>query len=190
MMALIQGGGGAAVTFWDVLAALSLLGILILLAIELPRIRREATSHRLEGLRLANDVLQNEEFLNWQDIVLGVWRDGGEKYPVAIEKQIRGVLSRLNYLAKLVHLGYVDKPLLFYIFLSHLQPLEQALSNFERRQNSHIPELRDRYPKGYDLLKEMAAFSPQDFEETSERHLVDYLSWPPLKRLGPGSDKP
>jgi hypothetical protein len=189
MMALMQSEVGVAVTFWDVLAALSLLGILVMLAIELPKIRREMASRQVEGLRLANEVLQSDEFLNCQDMILRVWRDGGEKYPVAIEGQIRGVFSRLNYLAKLVQLGYVEAPLLFYMFLGNLQSLEKALSDFEARQNSHIPEMRDLYPKGYALLKEAGAFSPQSFEEASERQLVDYLNWPPLKRLGPGEDK-
>lgn len=157
--------------FWMILNAIATLGILLLLFVELPQIRRASALHEIEGLKLAIDRMQNPEFKSGVDIVLRVWHDGGGKYPAMIDGQIQEVLSGLDYIAKLVEIGCVNKMVLFYLFFDRLQTLEQAFNDFEGRHNSRIPEYQVLYPKGYELLKEIISFSPEMLGASQQKAL-------------------
>ena len=75
----------------------------------------------------------------------------------------------MDFVAKLVELGYVDKELLFYLFAFDLQPIERAITNFEHRKNSEIPAIKSNFPNGYALLKEASEVASEKSKEVFYR---------------------
>jgi hypothetical protein len=81
----------------------------------------------------------------------------GDEFPEGIHAFIVDALARIDFVAKLIELDYVDKDLLLYIFANQFVRINIAMTNFDHRKNSRIPDLRASFPKGFALLKEASS---------------------------------
>lgn len=169
MWTILQETFSKADVFWSALGAIATLGAFIFLLIELPKIRRESATYKVEGLKVAKEHLHSNEFRSWYENIRTAWHAGGNDYPSEVEGDIVSALYKLDYVARLIKLGYIDKALLFYEFADDLYSLERFLTNFDHRQNSQIPNVRARYPDGYALLKEAATASRQETKNAFAR---------------------
>jgi len=157
-------------TFWSAIEALATLGALVLLMREIPKIKREISSHKIEGLKFAREVLQSSDFENSFKVIKKIWKDGGSKYPSSIDSHIVEAFSRLDLVATLVEEKYIDENLLLYEFGPDLYLLERFITNFEHREDTQIHGVRATYPKAYDLLKSASRYSQKRLNDTSQRH--------------------
>lgn len=98
-----------------------------------------------------------------------MWKTGGNEYPDGVTAYLRDVLATIDFVAKLIELDYLDKDLLLYLFANDLMKLERAITNFDQRDNSEIPGIRARFPRGFALLKEASKASSEETKETFER---------------------
>jgi hypothetical protein len=144
---------------WEAIQALATLGALLFIVLELPKLKREIALHKVEGLKYATEQLQAPDFQNWSDLVLDRWKAGGDDFPSEIAGEIAAIFGRLDFVAKLIQLGFVDKSLFLYIFSANLYSLERAIANFEHRKDSQIPNIRAPHPAAYSLLKDAAKAS-------------------------------
>jgi hypothetical protein len=160
-------------TFWTAIEALATAGTLLIALVilfrELPKFRKEAAARKVEGLRYAREQLEAQDFHDWSEIIVDFWKTGGDEYPEAIEGYLVYALSRLDFVAKLIELDYVDEDLLFYLVADNLWPIERALTNFGSRKHSRIPNLRASFPGGYALLKEASKASSEERRKALER---------------------
>jgi len=170
MLQLLKTTVSDAGTFWTAVEALATLGALILLLRELPKIKREVSAHKVEGLRFAREVLQSPEFAAAYEVIRDVWKGGGDKYPKQIDGFIVSAFAKLDLVATLIEEGYVDKRLLLYEFGNDLYLLERFTTNFEHREGTKIPGVRATFYKAYDLLKAAADYSQRETEEAFRRH--------------------
>ena len=159
-----------AAAFWAALEALATLGALLLLLRELPKIKREASSHKVEGLKFAREVLQSREFVAAYDVIRSVWKSGGDDYPTEIDGFIVDAFAKLDLVATLAREGYVDKRLLLYEFGNDLYMLERFITNFEYSTDTKIPGVRGTFPRAYDLLKDAAKYSQKETDDAFKRH--------------------
>jgi hypothetical protein len=144
---------------WEAIQALATLGALVFIILELPKLRREIALHKVEGLKYASEQLQAADFQMWSDLVVNRWKAGGDEYPTEIAGEIAAIFGRLDFVAKLIELGFVDKGLLLYVFSNDLYNLERAITNLEHRRDSQIPSVRAPHPAAYTLLKDAAKAS-------------------------------
>ncbi len=163
-----------AATFWSAIEALATLGALIFLLKELPKIKREITTHKVEGVKFARKVLQSKEFVSAFKVIKKVWKSGGDKYPTGIDGYIVNAFGDLDMVATLVEANYIDKAMLFYEFGHDLFLLERFITRFEHFEDTLIPGIRATYPKAYELLKSATEYSRKRRSEISQRH-EEYL---------------
>ena len=102
-----------------------------------------------------------------------MWKTGGNEYPDGVTAYLRDVLATIDFVAKLIELDYLDKDLLLYLFANDLMKLERAITNFDQRDNSRIPELRAKFPRGFALLNEASIVSDDEELEIFEKLFVD-----------------
>jgi hypothetical protein len=157
----------SAEAFWTAVAGTSALLALIFLVLEVPKLRAEIALHKVEGFKYASEQLLADDFRAWLEAVTNRWKQGGDDFPQDVYGEVTALLGRLDFIAKLVEVGFVDKSLLLYVFHDDLTSLEAVVRNVESRNNSKIPGIRASYPAGYSLLKEGAsqarAFSRKAF---------------------------
>lgn len=150
-------------TFWAAIEALATVGTLIvglvILIRELPKFRKELAARKVEGIRFVEEQLLAKDFQEWSEIIIDAWKLGGDDYPQEIERYITYALARIDFVAKLVDVGYVDKDLLFYSFSYYLWRIDRPITNFEKKNNNNIPSIKAGFPMGYALLKEASLFS-------------------------------
>ena len=169
MIELLNATTTDAATFWAAVEAIATLGALLVLIIELPKIKREASKHKVEGLKFAREVLQSPEFGGAYQVIRDVWKGGGDDYPSVIDGFLITVLSKLDLVATLAKEGYVDKRLLLYEFGDDLYMLERFITNFEYRKDTKIAGFRATCPRAYDLLKEAARYSLKESQGAFRR---------------------
>ena len=130
-----------------------------ILLVEMPKIKRESASKKVESVEYALDHLGIGGFIgqDYQDIITA-WQSRSTKYPQFYQEDLVSLFYRLDYIGLLIKLGYVDKNLLFYEEADTLYNLERAITNLEHRENSQIPSLKKSFPRGYKLLKKAARY--------------------------------
>lgn len=160
-------------TFWAALEALATAGALIVALVilfrELPKLRNELAARKVEGINFVTEQLTARDFRESVKLIKAIWKKGNNEYSQSADRCVVSALSRLDFVAKLIELDYVDKKLFFYLFADDLYPLERALTNFAQRENSRITENRATFPYGYELLKESAKFSHEATKKRQER---------------------
>jgi len=169
MIELLKATFANAASFWAAVEALATLGALLVLVIELPKIKHEASRHKVEGLRFAKEVLQSAEFAGAYQVIRDVWKGGGDDYPSVIDGFLVTVFSKLDLVATLAEEGYVDKGLLLYEFGDDLYLLERFITNFEYRKDTKIAGFRASFPTAYSLLKEATRYSVKESREAFRR---------------------
>jgi hypothetical protein len=155
--------------FWAAIEALATIGALILVLWQLPKVKRELSSHKVEGLRFAREVLQSAEFAAAFEVIRDKWKDGGSEYPKEADGFIATAFSRLDLLAKLISEGYIDQRLLLYEFGDDLYLLERFATSFEHREDSKMPAIKGKFPGAYGLLKDAARYSRRETDGAFRR---------------------
>jgi len=169
MIELLRNTVKDASVFWAAIEALATLGALFLLIKELPKIKREVSAHKVEGLKFAREVITSAEFVAAYDIIRDAWKGRGEEYPSQIDDFIVTAFAKLDLVATLIDEGYVDKRLLLYEFANDLYMLERFTTNFEHRKETKMHGIRGVFPKAYDLLKDAARFAQNETEKAFRR---------------------
>ena len=107
-------------TFWATIEAIATAGTLLVaifvLFRELPKIRKEMAARKVDGLKYAREQLESREFQEGRSLIIDVYKTGSDEFPEGISGYIINVMRILDFVAKLIDLGFVDKELLFYLF--------------------------------------------------------------------------
>jgi hypothetical protein len=119
------------------------------------RLKVENNRLKVEGLGMVKEELSAKEFQDAYAVIQDAWRLGDRRYPRQIEGHVNTILSTLDFIGILVDLECVDRDLLLYRYGGMLKSLDYALENLKGRDNSQVPALTQKYPKGYRLLKEI-----------------------------------
>jgi hypothetical protein len=149
----------SAEAFWTAVAALAAVIALAFLALEFPKLKREMALHKVEGFKYASEQLLAADFREWMQLALDFWKRGGDAFPEEIYGELTAIFGRLDFLDKLLELGFADNALLLYVFHDDLSSLEAAIRNFETRSDSKIPNIAASYPGGYRLLKDGSRYA-------------------------------
>lgn len=155
--------------FWTGLGALATFAAAYIVIRELPKIRRESAKLQVEALDYVLSQLEARDFMEWTLLIRRAWIAGDKEYPSEIEDEIVHIFSRLDYIAYLIELNYIDEELVFYTRANDLYMIERAITNFENRAESQIPGVRAAYYRGYDLLKRAADFAQRTGREQFDR---------------------
>jgi hypothetical protein len=154
MSAQLTVGFGIILFFLVALNVMATGGVLFILLREIPNFRKEKGNPRLDGLIFASDQLLDKEFQSWRAVIYDAYKAGGINYPTGVERHVVSALSRLDFVAKLIQIGIVDKNALLYLFADDLNLLHTAIKNFENREKSQIPRIKTSFPNGFILLEE------------------------------------
>ena len=142
--------------FWSFLGVLlTFIGLLFIVP-QLSKIAREVSTHKVEGLNLAREHLQSKNFTLRVEAIDAARSKGDKNYPIFVKDDVVLVFKELDFIAKLIEVGYLDKRLLFYEFADQLYSIERIIHNFEHREGSKIGSVKAKYPNAYRLMKEAA----------------------------------
>jgi len=144
---------------WSAVSALASIVVMLIVIVEVPKLRREVATYKVQGLEYIRELLLSSEFVNARRFILDELKDGSQEYPDHIHDKILLVMWRLEYVSKLIKIGYLDKDLFAFIFSDDLVMLDVAIRNIEHRTNSKMINLEEQLHGGYDLIKFMAAKS-------------------------------
>ena len=150
-------------------------GALIFLGFGLSKLRKEIAASKIEGLKYAREQLESNDFQRWSKHIEETLSEGGNEYPETIDGDIFKAMDRIDFVAELIDLEYVDKALLFYLFADSLFHIDTAITDFEQRENSQISAIRARFPNGCALLKEASKASSEVQSKGVER-LKKYMT--------------
>ncbi len=145
--------------FWSALEAIATVLALIFIYIEIKRLGRESSVHKVEGLKLAAERLETEDFRSSCERIISEVKRDNDVFPEEImHTDLVPVFARLDFISKLIKLGYIDQGVLLHFKGKELFILERMITNLENKENSQIPSLKSSYPGGYDLLKAASRF--------------------------------
>lgn len=178
--------------FWPALEAIATVAAVGFLLFELDGIRRDAASRKVEGLKYAIEQLHAADFEDWMRLIETTWKEGGDEYAVGVHPYVVSALGRVDHIAKLAKLRYIDEKVLFDAFGHDLSNLEAFIRNFERKKGSQVPGARASYHDGYRLLKRAAAAYSRQTKEAVARlkkdqpkedvHILEEAPGPPNPR--------
>ena len=144
---------GIILSFLVALDVIVTAGLLFILLREIPKFRKEEKP-RLDGLIFAAEKLLDKEFQSWRAVIFDAYKAGGKNYPTGVERHVVSALSRLDFVAKLIQIGILDKNALLYLFADDLNLLYTAIKDFESRDKSQISRIKTSFPNGFILLEE------------------------------------
>ena len=145
--------------FWGALEALATLGTLILLAWQIPPIRRQMALHNVDGIKIIDEQLREEFFLRNKKIVIKKWKEQLHEFPDDIYEEIVYLFSRLNTIQILLDGYLVDKELFMELYSLGIYEIERPITNFENLTGTKIPNIRSVFPRAYKLLTECRDYS-------------------------------
>jgi len=155
--------------FWTGLGALATLTAAYIVVRELPKIRRESAKLQVDALSHVISQLDAQDFKEWSRHIRKAWIFSAANYPGDIENEIVKVMSRVDYIALLIRLNYIDKELVFYTRGSDLHIIERALTNFEHRDGLRFAGVKGTYHQGYALLKDATEYFQRNSKEVFQR---------------------
>ena len=138
--------------FWTAVEALATLAAFIFLLIEIPKFRREKASHDIAGLEYVLQQLQSKNFQQWSENLIDAWKKGDDAYSDFVVTQIVSILARMDFVAKLIDIGYLDVDLFYYVFCEDLWSLEKAITYFANLESYQLEVTFDQHNDGYKLL--------------------------------------
>lgn len=160
-------------TFWSAVAASATVITAVIAALilfrELPKLRTESASLKVDAWDHVKEQLESKEFTVPNDRVVNAARKAKEVYPSGDHSFILQALKLLDYVGKLIEMGFVDSELVMYSYGEQFGVLEQGYTILEKTQGSQITPLRALYWRGYDLLKEGAKYSKRVYADREER---------------------
>lgn len=144
--------------FWGAVEALATLAAFILLLIEIPKFRREKAFHDITSLDYAIKQLHSEEFQQWSEYLIEIWKKRNNTYSAFVVTQIVNILARMDFIAKLIDVGYLNADLFYYTFCEDLWMLEKAITYFANLESYQIQATIDQNGAGYKLLIKTSKF--------------------------------
>lgn len=139
--------------FWSALEAIATVVALIFIWVELPRLRRESSAHKVEGLKFVAERLEAEDFRSACEKVINKVKRNDENFSEDIMDDLISIFARLDSISKLIKLHYIDQDVLMSFKGNELFILERVVTNLENKTDSQISSLKSSYPGGYTLLK-------------------------------------
>lgn len=146
-------------TLWLSVEALSTLVTAIIAVIgfyylkpQLKRWREESATHIVEGLQFASEQIQAPDFQHWRSLIESEWKGDSENYPEYLTAEIVSILARLDWIATLIDIRFINRELLFKNFSYQFSNIASVLINFQSKKGSRLESSKAMYPKGYKLL--------------------------------------
>lgn len=130
-----------------------------ILLIELPKLKQESTSKKVENLTFVLDLLQERNFNELSNQIKSALVDKRKEYPEYMHERIIIMLGHLDYVGLFIELGFLDEDLFFYDVSEDIYNLQIYFTNFAHRENSRIAPLLIQYHRANKLLKKAAEYS-------------------------------
>lgn len=146
--------------FWSAFEAIATGAAAVIAAIvlfrELPRIRRQKSSLRIEGFRYAKEILDSTPTHSNFSIIKRARQAKSDSDFLALYEALWDVLKTLNFVARLVDLGYVDKELVFFEYGEDLTATAKYMGTMTRNKDfySDVEAMYQNYPLAFRLLRE------------------------------------
>ena len=149
-----------------ILAAIIALGII---GYEIRNIRADLGAKKFEAFRYAGTLIEGASFETSLNHVREEWKMGDKEFPDYLKGDFVYLFHSLDYISQMIKAHYLDKELFLYQYGDTLYELERMVNNFERKENSYIPNVKATFPDAYKLLKDAAKHSREVSNEIFER---------------------
>ena len=155
--------------FWSAISAIAAVLALLIVVIEIPKFRKELATQKVQGLEYIRGLLLSDDFVQARESIRQEFKEKSKEYPQHIHEEIILVMFRLDFVSKLINIGFLDKDLFAYIFSDDLVILDYALRNFEHRDNSKMIGIEEKFSDGHKLITYMASKSWSLQREVADR---------------------